>query len=109
VTLESIVVNWRLRQTPEQIHEAFPTVRLAAVYGAIAHYLDHQGEVDRYLRENEELRQADRTTLEAARPEFYATMRRRFAEAASRLGLPPETPPPREFDRVEEPAVHSRL
>jgi len=108
VSLESIVVNWRLGQTPELIHEAFPTVRLAAIYGAIAHYLDHQEEVDRYLQENEELRQVDRAALEAARPQFYATMRRRFAEAASRLGLPaPETARPDEFARTEEAAARS--
>ena len=89
VTLESIIVNWRMGSSPEEVHSAFPTVPLAAIYGAIAHYLDHQEEVDRYLRENEEVRQADQAALEAARPKFYAMMRQRLADHASRLASQP--------------------
>lgn len=82
VSLASIVINWRQHGlTPEQIHESFPTLSLAAIYGAIAYYLDHQEAVDAYLREEEELAQRLQAENEAAHPEFFARMRARLAEA----------------------------
>lgn len=90
VTLDSIITPWLDGDTPDAIHEGFPAVSLAAIYGAIAYYLDHQAEVDAYLEEGDELWRIGRAESEAAQPEFYAAMRRRFAEARTRLGL--ETP-----------------
>ncbi|HEU5367561.1 MAG TPA: DUF433 domain-containing protein [Ktedonobacterales bacterium] len=87
VTLETIILKWQMGDSPEEIHKGFPSVPLAAIYGTIAYYLEHQEELDRFLRENEELAQAQRAAAEAANPEFYARMRQRFAEARKRLGL----------------------
>jgi uncharacterized protein (DUF433 family) len=55
VTIDSVIINWQAGRTPEQIHESFPTVPLAYIYGTIAHYLEHQEEIDAWLREGEEL------------------------------------------------------
>src|SRR5579863_10338752 len=56
VTIDSVVINWRdNKRTPEQIHESFPSVPLANIYGAIAYYLDHQDEIDAWIREGEEI------------------------------------------------------
>jgi uncharacterized protein (DUF433 family) len=87
VTLETVIIRWHMGDSPEEIHKGFPSVPLAAIYGAIAYYLEHQEELDRLLRENEELAQAQRAAAEAADPEFYARMRQRLAEARKRLGL----------------------
>ncbi|WIG58948.1 MAG: hypothetical protein OJF49_001695 [Ktedonobacterales bacterium] len=92
VTLDTIVRFWRMGQTPEQIHEDFPTVSLAAIYGTVAYYLDHREEVDHYLREIDEKWRVERAKAEAADPEFYANMRKRLAEARVRLGMPPREP-----------------
>lgn len=46
VTIDSMVINWRNGRTPEQIHESFPTVPLANVYGATAYYLEHRDEIE---------------------------------------------------------------
>ena len=87
VTLDSIIIYWQMGNSPEHLHESFPTVPLAAIYGTIAYYLEHKEEVYQYLRENEERWERLRAEQEAARPEFYARMRQRFAEAPKRLGL----------------------
>ncbi len=95
VSLDSIIIYWQQGDSPEHLHEAFPSAPLAAIYGAIAYYLDHREVVDRYLREHKEWSESQRAADEAANPEFYAMMRRRFAEAAHRLGLEyPREPAP---------------
>lgn len=87
VTLDSIIVAWQMGQTPEAIHDDFPTVPQSDIYGAIAYYLEHQIELDRWLREGEEQYEAQRAAAQAADPEFYARMRQRLAEARTHLGL----------------------
>lgn len=87
VTAVTILINWQAGQTPEEIHEGFPSVPLADIYGTIAYYLEHQNEMDQYLRDTEELWRAQRAVSEAAHPEFYAKMRQRLAEARARMGL----------------------
>ena len=91
VTIDSVVINWRdNKRTPEQIHESFPSVPLANIYGAIAYYLDHQDEIDAWIREGEEIYERERLADQAARPEWYAMMRARFAEARKLLGMSDE-------------------
>jgi len=55
VTIDSVVINWQAGLTPEQIQASFPSLSLAYVYGTIAYYLEHQDEIDAWLREGEEL------------------------------------------------------
>jgi len=60
VTLDSLVHAFRQGATAEQIQDSFPSVALRDIYGAIAYYLEHQEQVELYLREQgqaaEELR-----------------------------------------------------
>ena len=51
VSLDSIVYSFNEGQSPETIQENFPLLKLSQIYGAIAYYLDHQAEIDRYLEE----------------------------------------------------------
>ena len=64
VSLDSIVYAFLDGDSPETIAQSFPALTLEQVYGAIAFYLAHEDEVDRYLsegeREFEELRRATR-------------------------------------------------
>ena len=54
VSLESVVYSFKEGHAPEAIrNEHFPSLSLPQIYGAIAFYLDHQVEVDRYLKECE--------------------------------------------------------
>jgi uncharacterized protein (DUF433 family) len=49
VSLDSVVYAFREGCSPESIREDFEGLTLAQAYGAIAHYLDNQAEVDSYL------------------------------------------------------------
>jgi uncharacterized protein (DUF433 family) len=51
VPLDSIVHEFREGAAPESIRQAFPTLTLEQVYGAIAFYLGHQAEVDASIRD----------------------------------------------------------
>ena len=91
ITVETVIVFWQHKgRTPEQIHESFPHVPLFAVYGTIACYLEHKDAVDAFFRETEELDAARWAAEQAAHPEFYAEMRRRFADLRARTSE--ETP-----------------
>ena len=49
-----LVEMYKEGATAEQIVSAFDTLRLADVYTVIAYYLEHTGEVEQYLREEEQ-------------------------------------------------------
>src|SRR5882724_8595206 len=51
ISLDSIVFSFNEGQSPEAIQEDFPLLKRSQIYGAIAFYLHHQGEVDRYLED----------------------------------------------------------
>lgn len=85
VTLDSVIIPWQMKRTPEEIHADFPTVPLADIYGSIAYYLVHQAEVDAWLREGEEQYERRRVEQQAADPEFYRQMRERMEAARKHL------------------------
>ena len=64
VSLDSIVYGFLSGQSAESLAQAFPVLTLEQVYGAIAFYLGHRDELDRYL---DALRQDFEATREAAR------------------------------------------
>ena len=67
VRLASIVFRHQQGDTPEQIHQSFPSVPLSDVYAVLAYYLRHRNDVDAYLSEVEA--EADRIREEVeARP-----------------------------------------
>lgn len=51
VTLYTILSAYQRGDTPQAIHEGFPSVPLADIYAVIAYYLAHQDELDDYLHE----------------------------------------------------------
>jgi uncharacterized protein (DUF433 family) len=79
VTLRSIIADWKRGRRPEQIAEDFPGVPLAAIYGAIAYYLERQRELDGYFREQDAATARDKAAQEAAHPHFFREMRARIA------------------------------
>ena len=62
VTLDTLIGFYRQGETPENLHEGFPTVPLADIYAVIAYYLSHQAELDAYLKQRAE--EADRIRRE---------------------------------------------
>lgn len=61
VSLDVVVRHYQRGESPEEIREAFPTLRLADIYAVISYYLNHSAEVEEYLQQQEvkaeELRQ----------------------------------------------------
>jgi uncharacterized protein (DUF433 family) len=54
ISLDSIVYAFNRGESPERILEEFPLLdKVSRVYGAIAFYLDHQAEIDKYLEDTE--------------------------------------------------------
>src|SRR5262249_34298577 len=51
VSLDSVVHAYRDGATPEAIAADFPSLSLEQVHGALAFYLRHREEIDRYLTE----------------------------------------------------------
>ena len=57
--------------SPEAIQESFPVLKRSQVYGAIAFYLDHQTEVQRYLESEERRIQESTVPLSESTPELW--------------------------------------
>ena len=71
VSLDSIVYAWWAGQSAETIAQSFPVLTLEQVYGAIAFYLAHKEEIDRYLEQQRADYEAKRQAARDADPMFY--------------------------------------
>jgi uncharacterized protein (DUF433 family) len=72
VSLDVIVQQYENGMTPEQMVEAYDTLNLADVYGAIAFYLRHRDEVQSYLDQRAKEASDLRTKIESERPRMPA-------------------------------------
>ena len=77
VSLDSIVYCFWNGDSPESIVQSFPTLTLEQVYGAIAYYLDHQNEIDEYIKQGEADYEARRKAARESDPMFYQKMAER--------------------------------
>jgi uncharacterized protein (DUF433 family) len=82
VSLESIVCSFNEGRSPEAIQEDFPLLTRAQVYGAIAFYLDHQTEVDRYCEDAKRDFEVGSISLAQENPELWDRLQR----ARTRMG-----------------------
>lgn len=83
VTLLTLVQRHRVGDTPEMIHEGFPTVPLADIYAVIAYYLAHRDDIDAYIQQIETEAEVQRQAHESGDPKaaaFNEKMRRLLAE-----------------------------
>lgn len=60
VMLDSVIVAFQQGHSAETIAQQYPALGLEEVYGAITYYLANQTEVDRYLRQQDEVWQRER-------------------------------------------------
>lgn len=51
ISLDSVVCSFKEGQSPDAIQEDFPLLKPAQIYGAIAFYLDHKADIDKYLED----------------------------------------------------------
>jgi len=68
IPLERIVEHYQAGETPEQIVDAYDTLRLADVYTIIGYYLEHREAVEEYVREQEVEGDKMQRMIEAAQP-----------------------------------------
>jgi uncharacterized protein (DUF433 family) len=68
ITLDTLVHEYESGADPEGIVNAYPTLRLAGVYSVITFYLNHQDEVNVYLRQREKEAAELRRQIESRQP-----------------------------------------
>jgi uncharacterized protein (DUF433 family) len=76
ISLDSVVYAFNEGQSPEAIQEDFPLLKRSQIYGAIAFYLDHQAEIDKYLKETEREFEGRAIPLEQANPALWEKIQR---------------------------------
>ena len=54
VSLDSVVHQFKLGATAEQIRDDFPSLTLREIYGALYYYLEREAAVEEYLRRQEQ-------------------------------------------------------
>ena len=85
ISLDSVVYAFNGGESPEQILEGYPLLgSLSRVYGAIAFYLDHKAEIDRYLEESAREFEANTIPLSEANPTLWEKLQR----ARAKMGEP---------------------
>ena len=81
ISLDSVVYAFNRGDSPERVLEQFPLLdKLPRVYGAIAFYLDHKAEIDRYLEETGREFEASGIPMEQANPVLWEKIQRARAK-----------------------------
>jgi hypothetical protein len=80
VSLDSIIYHYQQGDSAEQIHESFPSLKLADTHAVISYYLGHHGDVDEYLQQQAAKADAIRRQIESD-PQYQA----RVAELRERI------------------------
>jgi uncharacterized protein (DUF433 family) len=81
ISLDSIVYAFNRGESPERILEEFPLLdRVSRVYGAIAFYLDHRAEIDKYLEETEREFEASGIPMAQDNPVLWEKIQRARAK-----------------------------
>ena len=71
ISLDSVVYSFNEGQSPEAIQEDFPSLKRSQIYGAIAFYLDHQAEIDKYPEETEREFEGSGIPMSDANPSLW--------------------------------------
>jgi uncharacterized protein (DUF433 family) len=82
MTLDSVVHEFTGGATAEQIQDDFPTLSLREIYGAISYYLEHEDQVEEYLRRRD--KEADKVRHEVEDRPRTEALRRRVRERYAR-------------------------
>jgi uncharacterized protein (DUF433 family) len=83
VSLDSVLINFRQGASPQTIVEAFLTVKLSQVYGAIAYYLENEDAINAYLAEGERAFESA-PRLSETNPELFARLEAARRQLASK-------------------------
>jgi len=86
VTLTTIIHRYWAGDTPEEIHDGFPTVSLAEVFAVIAYYLAHPEEGDEYVKRVEDSAERWQRDYLAANPQAAESNAKMQALLAEKRG-----------------------
>lgn len=89
ISLDSVVYSFNEGQSPEAIQEDFPLLKRSQIYGAIAFYLDHQAEIDKYFEETEREFEGSAIPLDRDNPSLWEKIQRAKAHSAQSTPLEP--------------------
>ena len=84
ISLDSVVYSFNEGNAPEAIQEDFPLLNCAQIYGAIAFYLDHTAEIDKYLSDTRREFESCGIPMSEANPALWEKIQR----ARARIGEP---------------------
>lgn len=76
ISLDSLVYSFKAGLSPEAIQEDFPLLKLSQIYGAIASYLDHEAEIDKYLEDSRREFESRGVPLPVANPTLWEKIQR---------------------------------
>ena len=76
ISLDSVVYSFNDGQSPEQIQEDFPLLKCSQIYGAIAVYLDHKAEIDKYLEDTRREFEGSGIPMAQANPVLWEKIQR---------------------------------
>src|SRR2546430_12908646 len=76
VSLDSVVYAYRRGASPESIQRSFPSLTLEEVHGALAFYLSHKQDVNKYLTEGEKEFEKLRQASHEKHADWYERLRR---------------------------------
>jgi hypothetical protein len=88
VTLGTVVHAFEQGHTAEEIVSQYPALRLADVYAVIAYYLNHQAEVQAYMRQQQE--EAQKIWEQIETKADYQAFRERLLARYQAKTSPPE-------------------
>jgi uncharacterized protein (DUF433 family) len=81
ISLDSVVYAHNRGESPEQILENFPLLgSLARVYGAIAFYLDHKVDIDKYLEDTRREFESSAVPMSEVNPVLWEKIQRARAK-----------------------------
>lgn len=66
ISLDTVILCYRMGYSPEQVVETYPAIRLRDVYHVFSYYLGHRDEIDSYLQRRSAEADSIREKLEAA-------------------------------------------
>ncbi len=66
ISLDTVILCYRLGYSPEQVVESYPSLRLSDVYHVFSYYLGHRDEIDSYLQRRSAEAESIRKKIEAA-------------------------------------------
>jgi len=84
ISLDSVVYSFNEGNSPEGIQEDFPLLTRAQIYGAIAFYLDHQAEIDKYLEDTKREFESCGIPMSEANPVLWEKIQRARAKMGER-------------------------